>query len=88
MTLGQYHALKLWHTRHSREHPIEKETWDAVLTLWMSGWVGGAVALILGAPLAEIACIALLFLPSTYVALRAKLHRTGRLRCDWIIALR
>lgn len=88
MTLGQYHALKLWHTRHSREHPVEKDTWDVVLTLWMSGWVGGAVAVILGAPLAEIACIALLFLPSSYVTLRTKLHRTGRLRCDWITALR
>ena len=88
MTLGQYHALKLWHTRHSREHPVEKDTWDVVLTLWMSGWVGSAVAVILGAPLVEIVCIALLFLPSTYVALRTKLHRTGRLRCDWITALR
>lgn len=88
MTLAQYHSLKLWHLRHSHEHPVERETWDAVLMLWISGWVGGAAALILGAPLAEIACIALLFLPSTYVAFRAKLHRSGRLRCDWIIALR
>lgn len=88
MTLDQYHALKVWHTHHSREQPIEKNTWDIVLTLWMSGWVGGAVALLLGAHLAAIACMALLLLPSTYVALRKKLHRAGRLRCDWITALR
>jgi len=88
MTLSQYQALKHWHTRHSREHPMEKNTWDAVLTLWMSGWVGGAVALVLGAPLAEIACVALVFLPGSYVAWRTRLHRAGRLRCDWISALR
>jgi hypothetical protein len=88
MTLSQFHALKLWHTHHARERPMEKNTWDIVVTLWVSGWVGGAVALILGAALAEILCISLLFLPSTYVAWRAKLHRAGRLRCDWISALR
>jgi len=88
MTLDQYHALKLWHTRHSRDHPIEKDIWGIILTLWMSGWVGGAVALLLRVPLATVACMALLFLPRTYVALRSKLHRAGRLRCDWITALR
>jgi len=28
------------------------------------------------------------FLPGAYVALRRYLHRSGRLRCDWITALR
>jgi hypothetical protein len=88
MTLNQYHALKVWHTHHSHERPLEKNTWDMVVTLWVSGWVGGAVALVLGAPMAEIACVALLFLPGVYVALRRRLHRAGRLRCDWITALR
>jgi hypothetical protein len=88
MTLSQFHALKLWHTHHSREHPMEKNTWDAVLTLWMIGWVGGLVSLVLGVPWAELLCLGLLFLPGSYVAWRTRLHKAGRLRCDWITALR
>ena len=88
MTLGQFHALKVWHTRHWRDHPIEKTTWDAVLTLWLMGWVGGGAALLLGESWAVLTCLALLFLPNAYVAWRRHLHRVGRLRCDWITALR
>jgi hypothetical protein len=88
MTLGQLHALKVWHMRHWRDHPLEKDTWDAVLTLWLIGCVGGAPALILDVGWAQLSCLLLLFLPSAYVALRRWLHRTGRLRCDWITALR
>ncbi len=87
MTLEQYHSLKLWHSHH-QNHPLERSVWDAVLTLWMSGWIGGAAALILSAPWVSIGCVALLFLPSAYVTLRARLHRQGRLRCDWITAVR
>lgn len=88
MTLSQFHALKLWHSRHARERPLERNAWDAVLTLWMMGWVGGAASLVLGAPWAELACLALLFLPGSYVTWRTRMHRIGRLRCDWITALR
>ena len=87
MTLQQYHSLKQWHTHH-RNHPLEKNIWEMVLTLWMCGWVGGAAAFVLSAPLASIGCLALLFLPTAYVRLRAKLHRQHRLRCDWIGAVR
>ncbi|MBW8830793.1 MAG: hypothetical protein JF606_15480 [Burkholderiales bacterium] len=80
MTLDQYQALKLWHARHSRDHPIEKDTWDIILTLWMSGWVGGAVAMVLSVPLATVACIALLFLPRTYCSVpRYAEHKTASL---------
>ena len=88
MTLQQYHALKVWHRRHWRDHPVEKNTWDTILTLWMSGWVGVPAALLIGAPWAEAASLAVLFLPGLYVALRIRLHRSRRLRCDWITALR
>jgi hypothetical protein len=88
MTLQQHHALKVWHSRQGRQHPLEKATWDLVLTLWLVGWVGGPAALLLGAGWAELACLAVLFLPGRYVALRRALHRTRRLRCDWIAALR
>jgi len=88
MTLLQFHSLKTWHQRHWREHPVEKHTWDAVLTVWCAACVGALVSLVLFEPLGELACLALMFLPSAYVNLRAHLHRTGRLRCDWVILLR
>ena len=88
MTLQQFHALKVWHRRHWRDHPVEKNIWDSILTLWVTGWVGGPAALLIGVPWAEAASIAVLFLPGLYVALRTRLHRNGRLRCDWITALR
>ena len=88
MTLQQLHALKVWYRRHWRDHPVEKNTWDAVLTLWMMGWVGAPAALLIGQPWAEAASLGVLFLPGLYVALRTRLHRKGRLRCDWITALR
>jgi hypothetical protein len=86
MTLHQFQALKLWHSHHGGR-PLEKGAWDVVLTLWMMGWVGLPAALLLGAGWAEVACLAALFLPGSYVTWRARLHRRGRLRCDWIGAL-
>ncbi len=88
MTLSQYQALRQWHTHHSREHPLEKNTWDTVLTLWMMGWVGWPAALLLDLGWAQLACLLLIFLPGAYVAWRTRMHRRGRLRCDWISALR
>lgn len=87
MTLTQYHALKVWHTRHCREAPLEKNTWDLVLMFCLTGWAGLPASLVLGQPLAGIACLALIFLPRAYVGWRMHLHRRGRLRCDWITAL-
>ena len=88
MTLMQFHSLRTWHLRHWREHPVEKQTWDTVLTVWCAAWVGALTALVLVDPLAEFSCLALLFLPGVYVRLRERLHRSGRLRCDWIVVLR
>ncbi len=87
MTLDQLHDLKRWHERHMGEQPLEKNVWDLVLSLWLAGWVGGPVALILHTTWVLPACLALLFLPGAYVALRRLLHRSGALRCDWIAAL-
>jgi len=88
MTLHQFHTLKQWHARHWRDHPLEKNLWEGVLTVWVMGWVGGAVSLLLTLPWLELTCLGLLFLPGAYVALRARWHRQGRLRCDWIDCLR
>jgi hypothetical protein len=87
MTLQQFQSLKLWHSSH-HNRPLERNVWDAVLTLWMCGWIGGAAALLLSEPWAWVGCFALLFLPNAYVGWRARLHRQGRLRCDWITAVR
>ena len=88
MTLTQYHALKVWHTRHCRDRPLEKSAWDLVLMLWMCGWVGLPATLLVGAPLATLGCTVLLLLPTAYVAARRRLHRRGVLRCDWVTAIR
>jgi hypothetical protein len=88
MTLDQLHALKLWHQRHARDAPLEKQAWEAVLTLWLMGCVGGPVALLIGRGSAGVLSFALLFLPRGYVVLRRRLHRAGVLRCDWMVALR
>ena len=88
MTLQQYHSLKVWHRRHWRNHPVEKNLWEAILTLWLTGGIGLPVSLLIDEPWAAGASFALLFLPGLYVALRIRLHRRGKLRCDWITALR
>lgn len=88
MTLHQFQELKLWHQRQGRRHPVEKALWDTVLTLWLLGWVGAPTALMLQDGWAEAACVAVLFLPRLYVAVRRRLHNKRRLRCDWIVALR
>ena len=87
MTLHQYHELRLWHLRHWRRHPVEKNVWELVLTIWLMGWVGAPTAFILHSGWAETACLSVLFLPGLYVGLRRRLHRHGLLRCEWISAL-
>jgi hypothetical protein len=88
VTLTQFQDLKAWHLRQGQAHPLEKHCWDSVLTLWMIGWVGAPVALVLQQPAVAVACLMLLFLPSRYVALRRRLHIQHRLRCDWLSMLR
>ena len=86
MRLQEFHALKIWHRQHGR-HPVEKNIWDAVLTIWLLGWVGAPTAFLIHAGWAEAACLSVLFLPGLYVWLRRRLHRSGMLRCDWLSAL-
>ena len=88
MTLAQFHRLKLWHERHRREHPLEKNLWEAVVTLWLMGWVGAPTAFLVHAAWALVVCAAFFFLPGAYVAIRRRLHYARILRCDWISALR
>lgn len=86
MTLKQLSIVKQWQVRHQRT--IELHAWDAVLTLWLLGWLGMGAELVLSHPHAAVACMGLLLVPKAYVSLRRRLHATGRLRCDWLCALR
>ena len=87
MTLHQLSVLKQWHVSHKRERPIEFHTWDAMLTLWIMGWMGVPAAVILGKLSGLLACTAFFFAPAGYVRLRRRLHARGLLRCDWLKAL-
>jgi len=84
MTLQQLNDLKRWHVLHRREHPIELALLDGVLSFWVMGWIGVPAAIAIGEPLALLLSLTLVTMPRGYVAARARLHRAGRLRCDWI----
>lgn len=87
MTLRQMSQLKRWHVDHREHAPLEYHAWDGVLTLWLLGWMGVPPALLLHWTWMVLACIPLAFAPGAYVRLRLRLHRRGRLRCDWLPAL-
>ena len=40
MTLNELQRIKQWHVAHRADHPVEYHLWDAMLTLWVMGWVG------------------------------------------------
>jgi len=86
MSLNQFHAIKDWYAGHPR--PMEQGAWDLVVCLWMMGWVGLPASLLLHLAWGVVACLAVMYLPSVYVTCRRRLHRSGRLRADWITALR
>ena len=87
MTLDQFHDLKIWHTRHAGDRPLEAHVWNGVLTLWLMGWVGPPAAWLIGNDVEAAGALLLLPLPAAYVWLRRRLHRCGWLRCDWLSAL-
>jgi hypothetical protein len=84
MSLDELQRIKQWHVSHRDGHPLECHAWDAMLTLWLVGWVGWIPAFtfdaLWAAPLLAIATAA----PSLYVAWRVRAHRAKRLRCDWL----
>lgn len=84
MTLRQMSTLKRWHVANRERSPLEYHTWDAMLTLWLLGWLGWAPALVLGNEWVLPLCVLMFFAPRLYVALRRRLHTRGRLRCDWL----
>jgi hypothetical protein len=87
MTLQQLAQIKCWLRLHGGRHPVELQAWDLVLTCWVLGWVSVPGLMLLeawpGLPLSLLAFL----LPTLYAGTRRRLHRQGRLRCDWLTAL-
>ena len=86
MKLVELQRIKQWHINHRQDHPLEYHLWDAMLTLWLMGWVGWLPAFAFDQLWAMPLCAAAMAAPSLYVAWRIKAHRASRLRCDWIEA--
>jgi hypothetical protein len=86
ITLSELQRIKRWHVDHRGEHPLEYHLWDAVLTLWVMGWVGWLPAFAFEMPLAYPVCLVAMLTPTLYVAWRSRAHSLHRLRCDWLAA--
>ena len=87
MTLNQLRDLKRWHVSHRRDHPLEYQVFDVVLTLRLLGWVGAVPAVLLQQAALLPLCLLGSLAPEVYRWLRVRLHRSARLRCDWLGAL-
>jgi hypothetical protein len=83
-TLAQLQRIKQWQLAHRDAHPLEYQLWDAMLFLWVMGWVGWLPAFVLEAPWAYPLCVLAVYAPGIYVAWRARAHKARRLRCDWL----
>lgn len=85
MTLAEIQRIKQWHVAHRSDHPVEYHLWDAVLTLWLLGWVGWLPAFAMGGEAwAAALCVAGMSAPTAYTRWRARAHARRRLRCDWL----
>ncbi len=85
MSLDEIRRIRQWHVAHRRDRPFEYNLWDAILTLWILGWIGWLPAFVTGdalwfAPLGLMAHR----LPDAYARWRARAHQSHRLRCDWL----
>lgn len=84
VTLAQMQRLTKWHAAQRKACPLEKSVWDAVLTIWLMGWIGWMPAFALEAAWAYPLCLLGIFAPRLYVDWRLRSHRMQRLRCDWV----
>lgn len=86
--LNELQRIKAWLVAHKPSHPLEYNSFDAVLTLWMMGWIGWLPVLLFDEVLwAWPLCLLGMWAPALYVRWRARAHAAGRLRCDWLGAL-
>jgi hypothetical protein len=87
LTLAEIHRIKRWHVEHRDQHPLEYQLWDAVLCLWLMGWIGWLPVFVLDVDWAWPLCLLAMSAPRLYVAWRRHAHRLRRLRCDWLCDL-
>jgi hypothetical protein len=84
LPIRELQRIRQWHVAHRAEHPLEYELWDAVLTIWLMGWVGWLPVYALEdwwlAPLCAVAMMS----PRLYVGWRERAHERHQLRCDWL----
>lgn len=86
MSLDDLQRIKRWHVTHRHTHPVEHQVWDAILTLWLAGWVGWFPVFAFGLVWAVPLCLLAIAAPGAYVAWRLKAHYGRKLRCDWCAA--
>ena len=84
MTLTELQRIKQWHVAHRLDHPLECHLWDAMLTLWVMGWVGWLPAFAFDQIWTLLLCALAAAAPRLYVAWRYNAHRERKLRCDWL----
>jgi hypothetical protein len=82
--LTQIQRIRKWHVAHKVAQPLEYHLWDAVMTVWMMGWVGGLPAFLIDAWWALPLCGIAIVTPNLYVGWREQAHAMQRLRCDWL----
>ena len=83
MNIAELQRIKQWHVRHHEDHPVEYQLWDAMLTMWLMGWVGWLPTIAFHALWAMPLCMAAMAAPTLYVSWRLRQHRQHKLRCDW-----
>ncbi|MFC6284561.1 MULTISPECIES: hypothetical protein [Polaromonas] len=84
ITLAQLQRIKDWHAAQYGVHPVERQLWEAVMTVWVMGWTGWVPAYVFEASWAYPLCLLGICMPRLYVHWRAHAHDSGRLRCDWL----
>ena len=76
MHLAEIQRIKLWQVEHRRMQPLEYHAWDAVLTVWLMGWVGWLPVFAFDAVWLMPLCLAGMAAPGAYASWRARLKRT------------
>ncbi len=84
LRLDELERIKQWHVAHRRDHPLEYQLWDSMLTAWVMGWVGWVPAFFSDALWLLPFCVMGIWAPGLYVRWRRKVHRSHRVRCDWL----
>lgn len=82
--LSELARIKQWLVAHREDHPLEYHLWDAVLTVWLMGWIGWLPALVMEMEWLLPLCLTATLTPALYVRWRERAHALQRLRCDWL----